>query len=87
MTALAIEQFRNQHGQLPNSLDDLVPKLLAEISEDPFDGAELRYQLTGKGYMLYSIGRDRHDDGGLEETDKKQSSDGKSFDITFTVKR
>jgi len=77
----------NQHGGLPEKLDELTPSLLAEVPEDPFTGAELEYRRTDKGYLIYSVGRDRKDDGGLEEADKKQSADGKSYDLPFIVER
>jgi hypothetical protein len=86
-TALAVEQFRNHHGRLPEELDELTPGLLAEVPEDPFTGGELQYRRTEKGYLIYSFGRDRRDDGGLEESEKKRSSDGKSYDLPFIVER
>ena len=51
---------------------------------DPFDGQPLRYnKLLGKGYVVYSIGKDLKDDHGVEK-----SADGKTqLDVTFTVQR
>ncbi len=86
-TALALEQFRNQNGRLPESLDQLTPGFLAEVPEDPFTGMDLQYQRREKGYLLYSVGRDLQDDHGLEKSEKKKSSDGKSFDLTVIVER
>src|SRR5882672_12672180 len=34
-TALALEQFRNQNGRLPEKLEELTPTFIAEIPEDP----------------------------------------------------
>lgn len=87
LTALAIERFRNDNASLPESLDDLVPKYSDETPEDPFTGWDLEFRRTEKGYVIYSFGPDREDDGGLEKADKKQSDDKKSYDITFTVDR
>jgi hypothetical protein len=87
LTALAVEQFRNETGRLPGSLDDLAPKYVEEVPEDPFTGLLLEYRRTEMGYLIYSAGPDREDNGGLEKADKKQSEDGKSYDITFTVER
>jgi hypothetical protein len=86
-TALAVEQFRNQHGRLPKDFEELSPGVLAEVPEDPFTGADLHYCRTEQGYLIYSVGRDRKDDGGLEESEKKRSSDGKSYDLCFLVER
>jgi hypothetical protein len=65
-TELAIRLFKDDHGRLPDSLDQLVPKYLASSPIDPYsaDGASLIYRLSGDGYLLYSIGPDRRDDGG-----------------------
>ena len=86
-TALAIEQFRNKQGRLPAGLEELKPHFLAEIPADPFDGAPLRYRQLPKGYVLYSVDRDGHDDGGREKPERKKASDKSSYDITFTVER
>ncbi len=64
-TALAIEQFRRANGKLPESLDELVPEFLAAIPMDPMDGEPLRYVVNDDGDLLYSVGRNRVDDGGV----------------------
>jgi hypothetical protein len=87
LVALALEGFRNEAERLPENLDELVPKFIEEVPEDPFTGMDLEYRRTEKGYVIYSVGRDREDNGGLEQTDKKQSEDKQSYDITFTVDR
>ena len=87
VTALAIEQFRNQNGQLPDELEGLTPRLRRNEVEDPFVGRALRYKRTETGYVLYSVGGDGRDNGGLEESDKTKISHGKSYDLTFTVER
>ena len=46
------------------------------VLSDPFDGQELRYKKLATGYVDYSVGNDRVDDGGDEKKD-----------ITFTVVR
>jgi hypothetical protein len=83
--ALAIERYRIDHANsLPQKLTDLVPDFIPSIPADPFDGQPMRYKaLTGKGYVVYSVGNDKKDDGGMEK-----SPDGKTkLDLTFTVKR
>lgn len=87
LTALAVESFRNETGRLPETLEELTPKYFEKIPEDPFTGMELKYRRMDKGYITYSIGSDREDNGGLEKADKKESEDKQSYDITFTVER
>ena len=69
-TALALERHRHaKNGALPESLSGLVPDLLAEVPEDPFAGAPIRYQRTPEGYLVYSIGPNGEDDGGERDDD------------------
>lgn len=86
-TALAIEQYRVSQGRLPTTLAELVPHYLAAVPSDPFDGAPLRYLRPATGYVLYSVGDDRQDDGGRERPKNKNSSDKSSYDLTFIVTR
>lgn len=65
-TALAIELFRATHGELPESLDKLVPAFLPEVYTDPFDGAPLRYRRMDSGYTVYSVYIDLRDDQGTK---------------------
>ena len=64
--ALAIERFQRSHGALPPSWDDLVPEFLPAVPLDPFDDAArpLRFRRDEESLRIYSIGRDRVDDGG-----------------------
>ena len=87
LTALAIESFANDTGRVPEKLEELTPKFLAELPEDPFTGLELKYRRSERGYVAYSVGPDRQDNGGLEHSREKESDDKKSPDITFTVER
>jgi hypothetical protein len=87
VSALAIEAFRNQESRLPQKLEEVAPKILADVPTDPFDGAPLRYRRRENGFVLYSIGRDREDNGGREKPEGKTYSGRSGFDITFTVAR
>jgi hypothetical protein len=65
IAALAIERFRRAHaGQAPPSLDALVPAYLAAVPLDPYDGTPLKYKLDADSYVVYSVDRDRANDGG-----------------------
>jgi hypothetical protein len=65
-TALAVERFRLTHGRLPSGLRELILEFLPAVLVDPFDGKPLRYRVQPKGYVIYSVGGDGHDDGGRE---------------------
>jgi hypothetical protein len=84
--ALAIERYRLVNGRLPTQLSDLVPTFLRSVPSDPFDGKPLRYKTLSNGYMVYSVGDDREDNGGVEKNSKGVSW-VPGTDITFTVER
>ncbi|HIJ65905.1 MAG TPA: hypothetical protein HPP77_08125 [Candidatus Hydrogenedentes bacterium] len=84
-TVLAIERYRLKNHRLPKSLADLVPAYLDSVPIDAYDGNPLRYTRTEHGYVVYTIGPDLEDDGGIEaESAKKAWTEG---DWTFTVER
>jgi hypothetical protein len=87
MTALAVERFRHAQGRLPADLKELTPQFLEAVPTDPFDGAPLRYRRLARGYVIYSVGSDRHDDGGREAPEHRKATDYTTYDITFTVER
>jgi hypothetical protein len=62
--ALALERYRRNHGGWPNTLDDLVPKYLLRVPNDPQDGKPLRYKRRPDGFIVYWVGFDGTDDGG-----------------------
>ncbi len=65
IVAVAAERYRLSHGAWPGSLDDLVKDgLLATVPTDPYDGKPLRWKRTPTGAIVYSVGRDRIDNGG-----------------------
>jgi len=64
IVALAVERYRLAHGNWPESLDQLVPKLLPAIPKDLFDGKPIRYRPLSDGVAIYSVGPDGIDDGG-----------------------
>ncbi len=43
-TAIAIERFRQRHGELPADLNELVPDFLPALPEDPFAGLPMIYE-------------------------------------------
>ena len=82
-TALAVEHHRLAHeGKLPSSLEELVPAYLPAVPRDLFDNQPLRFKPLPVGYVIYSIGADGVDDGGLEKTPATTN-----YDVTVTVER
>jgi len=85
---LAIQRYRLATGNLPDTLDALVPTYIDAVPEDPFDGRTLRYEKLETGFVVYSVGEDRRDDGGKERLPRgKGTKAPSSWDITFIVER
>jgi hypothetical protein len=64
-TAIVLKRHELRHGTAPATLTALVPEFLREPPRDIFDGQPLRYlPRDGGRCLLYSIGKDEHDDGG-----------------------
>jgi hypothetical protein len=78
--ALAVEQFRRRHGKLPERLDELMPEFIPAVPADAFDGNPLRYVVGRDRYIVYSVGQDLIDQGGL-----KGALPNDPGDLTFEV--
>jgi hypothetical protein len=87
LLALALRAYQCDHGAAPATLKALVPDYLTTVPADPFafDGA-FRFRLAGTGYLLYSVGPDGVDDGGVAMT-SKGVSDTSTGDIVAGVNR
>ena len=49
---LALQRYFLEHNQLPNSLDELVPRYLTTVPDNPFTEAPMGYQKLWGGYAL-----------------------------------
>ncbi|MBL0869209.1 MAG: hypothetical protein IBJ18_01385 [Phycisphaerales bacterium] len=70
--AIAIERFRAQHGQLPDTLEQLVPAFINEIPNDPLNPRPISYakadaKISPCGFVLYLWG-DNQDNQGTPNT-------------------
>jgi len=64
---LAVEQYHDRNGLYPSSLDEIAPSFGGRIPVDPFTGEPYRYLPSESNFLLYSIGRDLTDDGGMHD--------------------
>ncbi|MFH2068436.1 MAG: hypothetical protein ABII89_03110 [Candidatus Omnitrophota bacterium] len=79
--ALALKIYKQKHGYYPDMLISLFPEVISQLPLDPFTGKDYIYRKEGRGFILYSIGRNEHDDNGVY--DQKQL--GKYDDIAWKV--
>jgi hypothetical protein len=68
VAALAAERFRLDHACWPESLDQLTPKYLSAVPNDPFIHGPLKFRKLSDGLFIYSVGFDGRDDGGKIDT-------------------
>ncbi|MEO7676666.1 MAG: hypothetical protein ABIV39_07895 [Verrucomicrobiota bacterium] len=79
-TILALRCYQMKYGNLPKSLDELVPEFLPAVPFDDFDGKTLRYSPDKK--VVYSVGPDLIDSGGQRTNSARKTLDV-PFDINF----
>ncbi len=80
-TRAAIALYQRETGKFPDALNALCPKFLPFVPLDPFSGKPLRYERTGDGWKLWSVGDDLKDDGGTAKS-AKSWSDGPDYVFT-----
>lgn len=82
----ALAAWRQERGKYPESLTELVPEYLPALPIDYGDRQPLRYRRLREHYLLYSIGNDGQDDGGIGPSWFTRSV-GLGSDIVFTAVR
>lgn len=73
---IACERFRMATGHWPGTLEELVPKFIATMPNDPYTGKPLRYKRLADGIVVYAIGEDGVDDGGVVLNEKEGGERG-----------
>ena len=68
LTILALHRYHGRHNSWPDSLDQLVPDYLDALPVDQANGETLRYRLGDGQPLLYSVGGNVTDDGGISPT-------------------
>lgn len=63
-----LADYHRRHGVFPNGLADLG----ASLPLDPYTDKPLLYRREGRGFVLYSVGRNFKDDGGREQGARKE---------------
>lgn len=63
--AVALERYRLAHGDYPDLLDVLAPQFIDKVPHDLIGGQPLKYRKTDNNFVLYSIGWNEKDDGGV----------------------
>jgi hypothetical protein len=69
-----LRAWKVQYGSYPDTLEMLAPGASEPLPLDPFSGEAYRYRREGEGFVLYSVGPDRDDDGGMK-VEKRDEGD------------
>jgi hypothetical protein len=86
LIACALERYRLAHENYPNSLDALVPQYLDKLPTDIITGQPLKYRLKSDGqFVLYSVGWNQKDDGGVPSPKKDGWPDAKLGDWVWAA--
>ncbi len=74
-TAAGCELYRLREGAYPASLDALSEAGIMDVPVDPFTGEPLQYLVDGARCVIYSVGANGEDDGGLSDRWSERMSD------------
>jgi len=75
--ACSLERYRLLHSQFPETLDALVPQFLAAVPRDVIMDQPLKYHRADDGqFVLYSVGWNKKDDGGVSVKDSEERTQG-----------
>lgn len=62
--ALALKIYKAEHGAYPEKLEEIVKGIMPKLPIDYFSKKNFVYRRNGEGFILYSVGANRRDDGG-----------------------
>ena len=85
--ACALERYHFAHGDYPETLEALVPQFIEKLPHDIIGGGPFRYERRGNGrFILYSIGWNEKDDGGVDFSEIKNASQYAEGDWVWKVR-
>ncbi|HNO80565.1 MAG TPA: hypothetical protein PKN33_21160 [Phycisphaerae bacterium] len=83
--ALSIHMYELENGRRPETLQELVPEYFETVPLDPFHEGDVpvKYLPSANPPVLYCIGPDGIDDGGLFGRRDGENEDSKNLDLLF----
>jgi hypothetical protein len=81
-TAAALRIFRIETGSFPGGNNALIPRFFPKVPRDPFSTGAVRVSFKEGSAVIYSIGPDGKDEGGIPGYDEKTGAG----DIAITLK-
>jgi hypothetical protein len=80
---IALRLYELKHGELPDTLNALVPEYLTEIPKDPYDDQPFRYSKTEK--KVWAVGCDLIDHGGKTMNDAIMMDRPGGYDLVVSL--
>jgi len=83
IVGFALADYKRQHKRYPATLDDLVPARLNKLPQDFYSGGPLQYHISedGQDMLVYSVGENGLDDGGLTYDEGPEDDPNKTDDL------
>ena len=71
LAALAVHRYRLANGDWPTDMIEVAPDHIIELPVDIMNGNSLLLEIDSQGPVIYSVGRDLDDDGGIQTADER----------------
>jgi hypothetical protein len=65
---IALKRYKNKYSKWPEDLDEIKSMVAEQFLVDPLSNRSFVYKLTDDGFMLYSKGKNKIDEGGRYTT-------------------
>ena len=88
LSIIAMLRYKQDTGSYPEDLEQLIADAyLKELPMDPYSDKPLVYKKTGDSFVLYSLGPDFDDDGGVEnpKDSQKRRQEGLGDEVFWPV--
>jgi dsDNA-binding SOS-regulon protein len=86
ITVLGVLRYKKDRGRYPTELDEVVEGgYISQLPRDFYSDGPMQYKITDDGFMLYSVGFNFEDDGGVmeEDSDGRKRKWSKNGDFVF----
>jgi hypothetical protein len=82
---LGVRAHQLDMSDVPTTLEELVPRYLPAVPDDPYGNGPIKYQRSDNGYTVYSVGLDKEDNGGQPITNPAEMHNEQTGDLTSTI--
>lgn len=86
LVCLSAVRFRRANGRWPAGIDDISDGVDDAVMIDPFNGESLRVIQADGNFIVYSVGVNREDDGGLVSPDEDRRRKDAGVSVSYSGK-